>query len=91
MSGPSAPPDGRGAGPHVDRVIEAGDALREALVVYRSAFDGAARALGRESEDAPVRHRGFEILRSDWERTVAAFREAVDRVGTAQKTLARGR
>lgn len=91
MSGPSAPPDGRGAGPHVDRVIKAGDALREALVVYRSAFDGAARALGRESEDAPVRHRGFEILRSDWERTVAAFREAVDRVGTAQKTLARGR
>jgi hypothetical protein len=72
-------------------VIEAGDALREALAVYRAAFDGAARALGRESEDAPARHRGFELLRSDWERTVAAFREAVDRVGTAQKTLARGR
>ncbi len=90
MSGRSAPPDGWGAGPQVDRVIEAGDALREALVVYRAAFDGAARALGREAEEAPVRHCGFELLRSDWERTVAAFREAVDRIGTAQKTLARG-
>jgi hypothetical protein len=86
VSGPATQPS-----PEVDRVLEAGEALREALAGYRTAFDEAARALGRVPVESPRRRYGFERLRADWETTVAAFRQAVDRIGTAQKTLARGR
>lgn len=79
------------APPEVRRVLEAGKGLRETLMGYRAAFDEAARALGRDGSDEPTRRLGFELLRADWERTVTSFREAVDRIGTAQKTLARGR
>jgi hypothetical protein len=79
------------ASPEVRRLLEAGKGLRESLAGYRTAFDEAARALGRDGNDESAHRLGFEMLCTDWERTVAAFRQAVDRIGTAQKTLARGR
>jgi len=95
VSGGGAPGGPARSGPDVPAVrdaIAAGEALRDALREYRSRFGAAARELAaaekRPAGDSPA---GFDALRADWERTVAAFRETVDRVGTAQKTLARDR
>jgi len=91
----------------VDQVRATGQRLRQALVEYRSAFGEAARRLAREAraegppanrEEGPVdagargaSSPGFDDLREDWERTVAVFRDTVDRIGTAQKTRGRER
>ncbi|HKK09140.1 MAG TPA: hypothetical protein VKA44_09660 [Gemmatimonadota bacterium] len=87
MTGDGGPKDEPSA--PVTGALEAGAAVRQALRTYRSRYGEAARALAREPGPSDDASEGFATLRSDWERTVAAFRETVDRVGTLQKTLAR--
>lgn len=78
---------GEPSSPAVEDALAAGGDVREALRAYRARYWAAARELSG-SEGAAA---GFETLRADWERTVASFREAVDRIGTVHKTLARDR
>lgn len=90
MSFDRRPADGA-APAGVAGALEAGVAVRAALRAYRSRFGEAARAASAGEVPSEVRRDAFETLRADWERTVEVFRETVDRVGTAQKTLARDR
>jgi len=101
-SGPEAPAvrDALAAGEALREALREyrsrfGAAARELAADAPSAEGSAGRGRGDAEgvgpAGAPGAAPGFEALRSDWERTVAAFRETVERVGTAHKTLARER
>lgn len=66
-----------------------GERVRKELRAYRRAYGSAARALAARRREGGDPRADFDALREDWERTVAEFRAAADRIGTLQKTLAR--
>lgn len=68
--------------------LEAGAEARERLERYGVEWRVAARAAATRAR-GPEGGADLERLRTDWERTAAAFRRTADRIGTALKTLGR--